>query len=107
MLIVLFYILYVYLGLLWHRGTSVIHSKKVNIYVNLYFLFIVLLSRQNAALSFTSKHTMPPDRRKMGNGVSLHQVLSTYPDVRGIYLEIEIYTIINKILRIKNQNILT
>ena len=35
--------------------------RKGYIYLNLYFHFFVLVSRQNAALSFFTQHAMPPE----------------------------------------------
>ena len=37
------------------------HSKKLNIYLNLYFRFFTLVSRQRAALSSGTQHAMPPE----------------------------------------------
>ena len=36
------------------------HSRKWNIYLNLYFHFFALVSRQSATLSSASQHAMPP-----------------------------------------------
>ena len=35
------------------------HPRKINIYLHLYFHFIALVSRLNAALSSATQHTMP------------------------------------------------
>ena len=37
------------------------HSKKLNIYFNLYFHFFALVSRQSAALSSPNQHVIPPE----------------------------------------------
>ena len=43
------------------------HSRRGNIYLNLYFQFFALVSRQNAALSSATQHAMPPEfGRKWG-----------------------------------------
>ena len=43
------------------------HSKRWNIYLNLYFHFFALVSRWSAALSAVTQHAMPPDfGRKWG-----------------------------------------
>ena len=43
------------------------HSTIWNIYLNLYFHFFALVSRQSAALSSATQHTMPPESgRKWG-----------------------------------------
>ena len=43
------------------------HSRRRNIYLNLYFHFFALVSRQNAALSSATQHAMPPEfGRKWG-----------------------------------------
>ena len=36
------------------------HSRKLNIYLHLYFHFFALVSRQSAALSSATQHTTPP-----------------------------------------------
>ena len=36
------------------------HSRKCNIYLNLYFHFFALVSRQSAALSSATQHAMRP-----------------------------------------------
>ena len=38
------------------------HSRKLNIYLHLYFHFFALLSRQNVALNSATQHAMPPKR---------------------------------------------
>ena len=35
------------------------HSRKLNIYLNLHYCFIALVSRQKAALSTATQHAMP------------------------------------------------
>ena len=43
------------------------HSRRLNIYLNLYFHFFALVSRQNAALSSATSNVMPPEfGRKWG-----------------------------------------
>ena len=43
------------------------HSRRLNIYLNLYLLFFVLVSRKSAALSSATQHEMPPEiGRKRG-----------------------------------------
>ena len=43
------------------------HSRRCNVYLNLYFHFFALVSRQSSALSFASQHAMPPESgRKWG-----------------------------------------
>ena len=43
------------------------HSRRWNIYLNLYYHFFDLVSRQNAALSTATQHAMPPESgRKLG-----------------------------------------
>ena len=37
------------------------HSRKWNIYLNLYFHFFALVSRQRAALSSATEHAIPPE----------------------------------------------
>ena len=37
------------------------HSKRLNIYLNLYFHFFALVSRQSTALSTATQHAMLPD----------------------------------------------
>ena len=37
------------------------HSRKINIYFNLYFHFFALVSSQSAALSSATQHEMPPE----------------------------------------------
>ena len=37
------------------------HSRRWNIYLNLYFHFFPLVSRTSAALSFAPQHAMPPE----------------------------------------------
>ena len=37
------------------------HSRRWNIYLNLYFHFFALVSRQSAALSSATQHAMPPE----------------------------------------------
>ena len=37
------------------------HSRRWNIYLNLYFHFFPLVSRQSAALSSATQHAMPPE----------------------------------------------
>ena len=51
------------------------HSRKCNIYLNLNFYFSALVSGQSAALCFITQYAASKSRRKMGNGLSLHQVL--------------------------------
>ena len=36
------------------------HSRRLNIYLNLYFHFLALVSRRSAALSSATQHAMPP-----------------------------------------------
>ena len=36
------------------------HSRKINIYLNVYFLF-ALVSRQSAELTFATQHAMTPE----------------------------------------------
>ena len=43
------------------------HSRRWNIYLNLYFHFFALVSRQNAAFCSATQHPMPPESgRKWG-----------------------------------------
>ena len=43
------------------------HSRRWNIYLNLYFHFFVLVSRLSAALNSATRHAMPPEfGRKWG-----------------------------------------
>ena len=43
------------------------HSRRRNIYLNLYFHFFALVSRTGAALSSATQHAMPPEfGRKWG-----------------------------------------
>ena len=43
------------------------HSRRWNIYLNLYYHFFVMVSRQSAALSSATQHAMPSDSgRKWG-----------------------------------------
>ena len=43
------------------------HSRRWNIYLNLYLHFFALVSRQSAVLSSATQHTMPPEfGRKWG-----------------------------------------
>ena len=43
------------------------HSRRWNIYLNLYFHFFALVSRQSAALSSATQHAMPSEfGRKLG-----------------------------------------
>ena len=43
------------------------HSRRWNIYLNLYFHFFALVSRSSAALSSATQHAMPPEfGRKLG-----------------------------------------
>ena len=37
------------------------HSRRCNIYLNLYFHFCALVSRLSAALSSATQHAMPPE----------------------------------------------
>ena len=37
------------------------HSRRGNIFLNLYFHFFALVSRQSAALSSATQHAMPPE----------------------------------------------
>ena len=37
------------------------HSRKLNIKLNVYFHFFVLVSKLSAALSFANSHAMPPE----------------------------------------------
>ena len=63
-------------GQSWRSGTkcdcetgcgSDPHSRRRNIYLNLYFHFFALVSRQSAALSSATQHAMPPEfGRKWG-----------------------------------------
>ena len=47
------------------------HSRRWNIYLNLYFYFFPLVSRQIAALSSATQHAMPPESgRKWGTECS-------------------------------------
>ena len=56
------------------------HSKRWNIYLNLYFHFFALVSKQSAALSSATQHAMPPEfGRKWGT-----EVPSAYSAVCGI-----------------------
>ena len=55
------------------------HSKRWNIYLNLYFHFFTLVSRLSAVLSSATQHAMPPEfGRKWG---------TEYPAVCGIQRE--------------------
>ena len=58
------------------------HSRRGNIYLNLYFHFSALVSRQSAALSSATKHTMP-----LEIGRKWMEVLSAYPVVKWIQRE--------------------
>ena len=45
------------------------HSRRGNIYLNLYFHFFALVLRQSTALSSATQHPMPPEfGRKWGTG---------------------------------------
>ena len=37
------------------------HSRKLNVYLHLYFHFFAVVSRQSAALSSATQHAMPPE----------------------------------------------
>ena len=54
----------------WLKSTGCefdLHSRRRNIYLNLYFHFFILVSRLSAALSSATKHAMPPEfGRKWG-----------------------------------------
>ena len=46
------------------------HSRRRNIYLNLYFHFFALVSKLSAGLSSTTQHAMPPEfGRQWGTGV--------------------------------------
>ena len=63
------------------------HSRRWNIYLNLYFHFFALVSTQSPALSSATQHTMPPEfERKSGLGF-----LCPYPAVCGIQREADLF----------------
>ena len=48
------------------------HSRKWNIYLNLYFHFFALVSRQSPALSFATQHAMPAESGRKWRTVCLN-----------------------------------
>ena len=67
------------------------HSRRWNIYLNLYFHFFSLVSEQTAALCSATRHAMPPEvdgkwETKYLN-TRLHAVPFVYPAVCGIQRE--------------------
>ena len=75
------------------------HSRKLNIYFNLYIKFKFSLWFRDKAWHRTRKSTnfhhsirnTSKNWRKMGNGVSLHQLPSAYPAVYGIHREADFF----------------
>ena len=47
------------------------HSRRWNIYLNLYWHFFALVSRRSAALSSATQHAIPPDSVKSGAWIVL------------------------------------
>ena len=43
-----------------------LHSRRWNIYLNLYFHFFALVSRTSAALNSATQHAMPPESAEKG-----------------------------------------
>ena len=64
------------------------HSRRCNIYLNLYFPFFALVSKQKRGVDFYhSTRNAFRIRQKVRKGVSYHWVPSAYPAVFGIQRE--------------------
>ena len=67
------------------------HSRKLDIYLYLYFHFFALASGQSAALNSANQHAMPPELGTKWGTEYLDTRPSTYPAVCGIQRKADIF----------------
>ena len=67
------------------------HWRKLNIYLNFYFHFFALVSRQSAAMSSATQHAMPPVFGEKWEMECLNTRFPAYPAACGIQREPDLF----------------